>query len=131
MNETKSAMNNIPAQQENNMKTEYYEKFLRDRGWEYKNETDSKEAFSRLWKSSKGILITQDEFLAEVKVSDDAANNETLEVYNILAKACQDGKLSAIEVYQYARYRWCVNKASALISYQTEKGKREFNNCDT
>lgn len=109
-----------------------YEKFILDRGYEYETEADLKASYDRLWKSKHGILITLDEFLTEAKrESGEVEDGPTVEVYNLLAGLVGSGKLTAADVYQYARFKWCLNSPDAIVGYEYNQGKWAVNNCDT
>lgn len=105
-----------------------FERFIHDRGWEFKTEEALKAGYDRLWKCKHGILITQDEFLTEAKMQGEEAAKE---VYNALAALVAGGKLTTADVYRYARFRWCLKNASAIVAYQVERDKWAVNNCDT
>jgi len=40
-------------------------------------------------------------------------------------------KLNAPEVYNYARYKWCLHDPQTIAAYQTDPNKWVVNNCDT
>ncbi len=105
-----------------------YEKFVNDRGWEFKTEETLKAAYDRILKCRDGILITQEEFLTESKKQDDEA---TKEVYNALVALVKEGKLEPVDVYQYARFKWCLKDANTIVAYLTADAKFKVNNCDT
>lgn len=108
------------------------EKFVHERGWEFKTDDAIKAAFERLCKCKQDVLITQDEFIAEAAPRGGEHREEmTISVYDALADLVNSGKLKAGEVYQYARFKWCFNNRKAIIAYQTEQDRWEVNNCGT
>lgn len=104
-----------------------YEKFVIDRGFEFGTEASLKAGYDRLWKSRRGILISKDEFLAEANKPEDGAAAET---YDVLANLVETGKISAEDVYRYARFKWCLNDPDAIVSYQYGRDKWAVNNCE-
>lgn len=109
-----------------NMAYESYEKFVKDRGWAFKTEDALKAAYHRLEKSAVGILLTQEEFLTEAGRTGDA---KAKEAYDALAALWESKKLTAIDVYQYAHFRWCLSKPEAIIAYQAAHDKWLVNDC--
>ena len=105
-----------------------YDKFVLDRGWEFKTDEALKAGYERLWKCKNNILLTQDEFLCEAKKHESEA---TKKVYAALSALVESGKLAASDIYSYARFRWCLNDENAIVAYQIERGKWQVNNCDT
>lgn len=105
-----------------------FEKFIHDRGWEFKTEESLKEAYDRLWKCQHDILISKEEFVAEANIPTERTVEE---VYEVLVCLVNGKKLKASEVYAYARFKWCLNNAEAIVAYQTESDKWEVNNCGT
>lgn len=104
-----------------------YEKFVLDRGFEFGTEASLKAGYDRLWKAHRGIMLAKDEFLAEAnKPGDDTA----AETYDVLANLAEGGKLSAADVYQYARRKWCLRDPDAIVAYQYGRDKWAVNNCD-
>lgn len=102
------------------------EEFKRDRGWEFKTEEAFEAAYHRFEKSCAGILLTQEDFLIEAGRSGD---EKAKEVYNALSKLWEAKKLTAVDVYQFARFKWCLNKPEAIVAYQTAPNKWVFNDC--
>lgn len=102
-------------------------KFIQDRGWEFKTEDEAKAAYDQLWKVKHDIMLTAEEFAAEAKDGDGA----TRETYNALAALVEAGKLRAADVYQYARFHWCLDMPEAILAYQAGRDQWEVNNCDT
>jgi hypothetical protein len=105
-----------------------YEKFIQARGWEFTTEEALKEAYDRNWKCKQDILLTKEEFVAEANRPNVQAAEE---VYEVLVNMVNSNKLRAAEVYAYAKYRWCLGDAEAIIAYQTEPDRWEVNNCGT
>jgi hypothetical protein len=112
-----------------------FEKFVLDRGWEFETEERLRAAYDRLWKCVHGILITEDEFIEEagtgIKTFSQWNEGTAREVYNRLAGLAKDGKLAAVEVYGYARHKWCLREPEAIIAYQEGQSKWLVNNCGT
>lgn len=109
-----------------------YEQFIHDKGYKYQNEDDLKAAYDRSWKSSHGIIITEDEFIAEVSPRDDERKQIAKETYAALVDlAVNKGIIKPQTVYQYARHHWCLNDAASVIAYQTGSNEWTVNNCDT
>lgn len=104
-----------------------YEKFVLDRGFEFGTEAGLKAGYDRLWKAQCGILLTKDEFLTEANKPEDGTAAKT---YDVLANLVETGKLSAADVYQYARFKWCLRDPDAIVSYQYGQDKWAVNNCD-
>lgn len=105
-----------------------YEKFRQDRGWEFETEEALQAAYDRHWKCGQNILITKEEFVIEVNKPTERTVEE---VYEALAKMVNSNKLRAAEVYRYARFKWCLDDADAIVAYQTEPDRWEVNNCGT
>jgi hypothetical protein len=107
----------------------HYEKFIKDRGWEFTTPETLQAAYDRACKCRDGILITEAEFITEA-TSRCERNGETLkEVYAKLAALVNTGKLRAGEAYQYARFGWCLNSPEAIVAYDSDGGWI-VNNCD-
>jgi len=105
-----------------------FEKFIHDRGWEFKTEESLKAAYDRLWKCQHNILITKEEFVIEAN----KPTERTVEaVYDALVALVNDKKLRASEVYSYAHFKWCLDDPKAIVAYQTEPNKWLVNNCGT
>lgn len=102
-----------------------FEKFVLDRGYEFETEGELKAGYDRLWKASHGILLTAEEFRAETK---DAKAAEDL--YRILSSLAAEKKLTAGDLYQYARFRWCLKDPCAVVAFQIGREKYQVNNCD-
>lgn len=117
-------------------KLSHYEKFVLDRGFYYHTEADLQIAYKRACKARDGILISEDEFVAEAGRDglntflqwDEAA---TREVYKKLADLAAAGKLANSDVYTYAYFGWCIKSPDAIVAYETERARWEVNNCDT
>lgn len=104
-----------------------YDKFVLDRGFEFGTEPALKAGYDRLWKAHHGIMLAKDEFLAEAsKPGDDTA----AETYDILADLVKDKKITAADVYQYAKHKWCLRNPDAIVAYQYGRDKWAVNNCD-
>lgn len=112
-----------------------FEKFVLDDGYKFKTEEALRGGYDRVWKCSRNILLTEDEFVAEAGLGINAFsqwNEDTArEVYNVLAGFVKDGKITAGEVYRYAHYKWCLRNPEAVIAYEEGRDKWVVNNCDT
>lgn len=95
-----------------------FEKFVLDRGYEYKTEAALKAGYDRTWKAGHGITLTAEEFAAEVGSVETAG-----EVYDVLSTFVREKKISAADLFQYARFRWCWRKPEAIIAYQIDPNK--------
>lgn len=104
-----------------------YEKFILDRGFEFKTDEELKAGYDRAWKCGHGILLTEAEFVIEAGKYYEA---ETLKkVYAALVGMVEQKKMRAGELYSYARFKWCLRNPEAIIAYQRERDKWEVNNC--
>lgn len=103
-----------------------YAEFAKDRGYMYNTEDALKAAYHRLEKSAAGILLTQEEFLTEAGCTGD---EKAKEAYDVLAALWADKKLTAIDVYQHARFHWCLRKPEAIVAYQTAPDQWLVNDC--
>ncbi len=102
----------------------HYEQFVLSYALLFKSEESFKAAYDRAWKAKHGILITADEFKAEMpEVDKDTAE----ELYETLAALANAGKLNISDVYAYAKYKWCKNP-EAIVAYEHSKGW-EVNDC--
>ena len=109
-----------------------FEKFILDRGYLYDTEEELKAGYDRSWKASHGILVTAEEFDAEIKsrVKWDKAL-DTAKLYETLVRLVQEKKLTPGDVMQYAVYTWCLRKPEAVVAYEEAPGKWLVNNCGT
>lgn len=109
-----------------------FEKFILERGYLYDTEEELKAGYDRLWKATHGILVTAEEFSAEVKsrVKWDKTL-DTSELYETLVQLVKEKKMKPGEVFGYAAYTWCLRKPEAVVAYQTDPEKWRVNNCDT
>ena len=115
-----------------------YEKFLLDRGGEFKTEDDLKAGYDRKWKASHQIILTEQEFIKEAQGYIYAPHNYDMDtlinVYYTLAKFAQEKMITPFDVYNYARYGCCLRNPEALIAYQSfqyGKDRWHVNDCDT
>lgn len=106
-----------------------FEKFVLDRGWLFSTEESLKAGYDRVWKSSHGIMITQEEFLAEANLRRKHAN--AAETYNALAAMVAEKKLEPNGVLGYAVFGWCLDRPDAVEAYQTDRTRWSVNNCET
>lgn len=109
-----------------------FEKFILDRGYLYDTEEELKAGYDRSWKASHGILVTAEEFDAEIKsrVKWDKAL-DTAKLYETLVRLVQEKKLTPGDVMQYAVYTWCLRKPEAVVAYEEAPDKWLVNNCGT
>lgn len=116
-------------------KLEDFEKFVLDRGYEFETENALRAGYDRAWKCAHGILITEDEFVAEagtrISTFSQWSEDTAREVYGILADLAKAGKLSKSDVYRYAVYKWCLKSPDAIVAYQEGRDKWIVNNCAT
>lgn len=106
-----------------------YEKFILDRGYEFKTDEELKAGYDRLWKCGHGVLLTENEFVIEAGKYYEA---ETLKAtYAALCGLVEQKKLRAGEVYSYARFGWCLRNPEAVVAYEEGRDKWEVNNCST
>ena len=116
-----------------NQTTDKYEKFVKDRGYEFKTQEELDAGYARLCKCSANALLTEEEFIAEATCGGRQRNTDALKkVYAKLALLVNNGKLKAAEVYRYARFGWCLNDADAIVAYEVDMcGKWVVNNCES
>ena len=104
-----------------------YIKFISDEGWKYETEEELAAGYARLVKAEQKIPLTWEEFWAELRMEDDPSTAQKL--YQILRRHMESGALTAYDLYQYARFRWCVRCPEAVIAYQTGPKRWAVNNC--
>ena len=106
-----------------------FEKFVLDRGHEYKTLDALESAYDRKYHSDHGVLLTLDEFTTEAGKNYDT---ETLKiVYAKLKGFYELHRLTSRELYNFARYKWCLRHPEAIITRQVDKQHWYVNNCDT
>ena len=108
-----------------------FEKFVLDRGYLYDTEEELKAGYDRAWKSRHGIMVTAEEFAAEVKSR--VKWDKKLDVsslYEVLSRLVQENKLKPSEAFQYAVYTWCLRNPEAVVAYN-EGSKWLVNSCGT
>lgn len=107
-----------------------YERFIHDNGWKYKDDDMLlKDAYDRYWKSQHDILLSLQEFLAEVGERYDEV--AAAAAYETLVELVNNSQLAAGKVYWYAHYCWCLQDAKSIVAYQVVPRKWEVNDCDT
>lgn len=109
-----------------------FEKFILDRGYLYETEEELKAGYDRAWKAIHGILVTAEEFAAEIKSR--VKWDKGLDVsplYDVLSRLVREKKLTPGDVFGYAVYTWCLRKPEAVVAYEVERGKWAVNNCST
>lgn len=104
-----------------------YIAFLRDNGWKYKNEEEAIAAYARMKKSADGVPLSWEEFAAELT----AAQSDHLaqQLYTKLLALVDQGALTALELYHYAKFKWCRSHPEAVDAYQTGPKQWAVNNC--
>ena len=108
-----------------------FEKFILDRGYLYDTEAKLKAGYDRAWKACHGIMVTEEEFAAEVKSR--VKWDKELDVsplYEVLSRLVKENKLKPGDVFQYAVYTWCLRNPEAVVAYN-EGRQWLVNNCDT
>lgn len=105
-----------------------FEKFVLDRGFEFGTEEALKAGYDRRWKAGHGILISAEEYAAEVRSMNPNRKYDP-DCYDVLVDLVEKKRLRAGDVYTYARFGWCVNAPEAIIAYQTDPDKWTVNNC--
>ncbi len=104
-----------------------YIKFISDEGWKYGTEEELTAGYARLVKAEQKIPLTWEEFWAELRMDGDPSAAQKL--YQVLRQHMESGALTAYDLYQYARFRWCVRCPEAVIAYQTGPKRWAVNNC--
>ena len=105
------------------------ERFILDRGHKYDTQDALEAAYDRKYHADHGVLLTLDEFTAEAGKKYDA---EVLKaVYDKLKEFYELHRLTARELYNFARFKWCLKHPEAIISCQVDKQRWFVNNCDT
>lgn len=105
-----------------------FDKFIIDNGYRYETRRELQAGYDRHWKAAHDILVSMEEFLAEAgKQPSDSASD----VYKTLLRLVKEKKLRPRELFDYARYRWCLDSPEAIIAYQTGRGEWSVNNCCT
>ena len=51
------------------------------------------------------------------------------DVYSVLVALVDKKAITASDVYQYARYKWCLRDPLAIVAYQERREKWIVNNC--
>lgn len=116
----------IKTETEFGSRTEF-QRFVVDRGFEFLTQAELEAAYDRAWKAQHDILISETEFLDEIKWQ---GNEAVRKVYSVLAGLVKENKLCPTRVFQYARFRWCLNNPSAIEAYEYAQGKWLVNNCE-
>lgn len=111
-----------------NVGNEKYAKFLMDEGWKYDAEEDALAGFERREKSASGALLTFEEFLLELRMEGSTSGAEQL--YHVVCGLVKKGALSAYDLYQYARFRWCLKHPEAIAACEIGPKRWAVNTCD-
>lgn len=106
-----------------------FEKFVLDNGYMYDSSEALKAGYDRTWKAGHGIILTEEEFAAEVANHGKPA--DVSEIYEAIMEHVRGGRLGANDIMQYARFRWCLNNPEAVVAYEVDNGKWVVNNCHT
>ena len=129
----KALAEKIRTETTNFSKLTSFEKYILDRGYEFKTKGTLQAGYDRFWKCTHDILITENEFTEEAGLGIRAFSQWNMdtarETYNVLAEFVKAGKITAAEVYRYAHYKWCLQNPEAIIAYQRERDEWEVNNC--
>ena len=105
------------------------ERFILDCGYKYDTQDALEAAYDRKYHADHGVLLTLDEFIAE---SGKPYDVETLRiVYAKLKGFYELHRLTARELYNFARFKWCLQYPEAIIACQVDKQHWFVNNCDT
>lgn len=116
-------------------KSSDFERFVLGRGYLFESDEALKAGYDRYWKAEHNILITADEFIAEAELGvapfSEELREATKEAYEILAEFARKGILVGIDVYEYARNRWCLDRPEAIEVYQIDSDGLHyvFNSC--
>ena len=105
------------------------ERFILDCGYKYDTQDALEAAYDRKYHADHDVLLTLDEFIAE---SGKPYDTETLKiVYAKLKGFYELNRLTPRELYNFARFKWCLPHPEAIISCQVDKQRWFVNNCDT
>ena len=105
------------------------ERFILDCGYKYDTQDALEAAYDRKYHADHDVLLTLDEFMAESGKNYDV---EVLKaVYDKLKEFYELHRLTARELYNFARFKWCLKHPEAIISCQVDKQRWFVNNCDT
>ena len=112
-----------------------FERFVLGRGYLFESDEALKAGYDRYWKAEHNILITADEFIAEAELGvapfSEELREATKEAYEILVEFARKGILVGIDVYEYARNRWCLDNPKTIESWQVGPSHYIVNNCST
>lgn len=104
-----------------------YLDYISDQSWKYQTEEQLLAGYARLTKAKQGIPLSPDECLQELQA--DEHTYTARQLYSVLLGYVKESALSAYDLYQYARFRWCVNHPEAVIACQTGPKRWEVNTC--
>jgi len=108
----------------------FFEKFVLVHGYLFKTEETLKAGYDRYWKAIHEILMTAEEFVAEVECRRKGLDR-LQEVYDTLSEHVNAGRLTASDVFQYAVHGWCLRNPEAIVAYEEEDSEKWLvNNCD-
>jgi hypothetical protein len=116
---------------ENQTKLNDFERFIKDRGFEFTTDEALKAGYDRVYKARHDILLSQDEFIAEANTRNNYNPDVLIEVYGKLIDLYNAQKLKASDVYQFARFKWCLSNPDAIVAYETSQSVWNVNNCAT
>lgn len=106
-----------------------FERFILNRGYLYDTEEELKAGYDRAWKAGHGLLVTAEEFEAEIKSQ--VKWDEELDVlplYEVLSRFVREKKLAPRDAFEYAVHLWCLRKPEAIVAY-TDGSKWLVNDC--
>ncbi len=83
--------------------------------------------YARLVKAEQGNPLTWEEFLTELHIEGDTSAAQKL--YCTLRRLMKNCVLSAYDLYQYAKYGWCIRCPEAVIAHQIGPKHWAVNNC--
>lgn len=105
-----------------------YIKFISDEGWKYHTEEQLTAGYARRVKAEQGTPLSLEEFMAERGATGD--NVLVKQLYHKLLPLVEKQALTALELYQFAKFGWCRNHPEAVTAYQTGPKSWAVNTCD-
>lgn len=103
-----------------------YDKFVLDRGFEFETEEALAAAYSRSAKAAKGILLSKEEFITE---AERIRPGRAEELYDVLTDLAEQGAVTPLQVYDFARFNWCMDAPEAVVVNQTGPKSWAVNTC--
>jgi len=114
---------------ENQIKLNDFERFIKDRGFEFATDEALKAGYDRLYKAKHEIPLSQEEFITEANTHNNYAPESLKEVYDKLLSLYNAKKIKANEIFNFARFKWCLDAPDAIIEYETAPSVWNVNNC--